>query len=61
MESWQPFHHKDEAEIDRQCLEPSCSFCGKSFLEIKQMIEGKNARICDDCIRDLAGLLDDES
>ena len=54
---WQPFHHVDEAAIDRICLEPLCSFCGKSFLETERMVEGKNAWICDACVRDAASSL----
>ena len=61
MGSWQPFHHKDEAEIDRQCLEPSCSFCGKSYLRVEKMVEGKNAWICEACVRTSASLLDGQS
>lgn len=60
MARWQVFHHDDEAAVDQQCLEPLCSFCGKSFLKVEQMIEGKNAIICDACIRVLGNSLDDE-
>ena len=60
MARWQLFHHDDESAIDQQCLEPLCSFCGKSFLKVERMVEGKNAHICESCIRDLGGLLDGE-
>ena len=60
MARWQLFHHEDEAAVDRHCLEPLCSFCGRSFREFKRMIDRKNARICEDCVRDLAGSLDNE-
>ena len=50
----------DEAAIDQQCLEPLCSFCGKSVLNVERMVEGKNAQICEACIRVLAGSLDGE-
>jgi hypothetical protein len=54
---WQPYHHENEAEIDCQCFEPYCSFCGKSFAEAERMIEGKEAWICEDCIRTASGVL----
>ncbi len=60
MARWQLFHHDDEAAIDQQCLEPLCSFCGKSVLNVERMVEGKNAQICEACIRVLAGSLDGE-
>lgn len=60
MSRWQLFHHDDEAAIDRQCLEPLCSFCGKSFLKVEQMIEERNARICEACVRAFASSLDGE-
>jgi hypothetical protein len=58
MSWWQAFHHDNEAAIDQQCLEPLCSFCGKSFLETERMVEGKNAWICDACVRDAASWID---
>ena len=58
MSWWQTFHHNDEAAIDQQCLEPLCSFCGESFLRAEQMVEGKNAWICDACVREIASSMD---
>ena len=58
MPRWQRFHHDDEAAIDRQCLEPLCSFCGTSFRKVERMIEGTNARICDACVRSLVSKLE---
>ena len=55
---WQAYVHEDEAAVDRLCLEPWCSFCGKSFLELDRMVVGKNAFICEECVRNLARSLD---
>jgi ATP-dependent Clp protease ATP-binding subunit ClpX len=27
-----------------------CSFCGKTSLEVSEMIQGENAAICDECV-----------
>ncbi len=56
---WQNYVHEDEAAVDRLCLDPSCSFCGKSFRQLERMVEGKNAFICDECVRTLERSLDD--
>ncbi|MDH3911428.1 MAG: ClpX C4-type zinc finger protein [Rhodospirillales bacterium] len=59
---WQSYHHEDEAAVDRQCLEPFCSFCGKSFFELERLIWGKDgAVICDGCVRTLAAALNGSS
>ena len=56
---WQNYVHEDEAAVDQLCPEPRCSFCGKTFLELDRMVAGKNAFICEDCVRNLARSLDD--
>jgi hypothetical protein len=60
LDRWQLYHHADEAAIDRQCLEPFCGFCGKSHIEAERMIEGKEAWICEDCVRNASGALDND-
>ncbi len=37
-----------------------CSFCGKSQDDVKRIIAGKNAFICDECIQLCIGIIDDE-
>ena len=54
---WQDYHHADEAAVDRQCMEPFCGFCGRSFLVIEQMVEGKDAYICGDCIKTMSEMM----
>lgn len=60
LNRWRPYHHKDEAAIDRRCLEPFCTFCGKSFIETERMVQGKEAWICEGCVRALSDSLDNE-
>ena len=40
--------------------EPRCSFCGRSQNEVKRLIAGPNAYICNECIQICADLLEDE-
>ena len=37
----------------------SCSFCGKSKLEVKKLIAGPSAHICDQCIRTCMEIVED--
>jgi ATP-dependent Clp protease ATP-binding subunit ClpX len=37
-----------------------CSFCGKPQEEVKRIIAGKNAFICDECIQLCVGILEDD-
>ena len=40
--------------------EPRCSFCGRSQSEVKRLISGPNAYICDECVRICADIIEDE-
>ena len=37
-----------------------CSFCGKRESEVRRMLQGPNARICDQCVQLCMSLLEDE-
>ena len=37
-----------------------CSFCGKRETEVRRMLQGPGARICDQCVQLCMGLLEDE-
>jgi hypothetical protein len=54
---WKTYQHKDVAAVERECLAPFCSFCGRPDREVERMFEGKNAFICGDCVRDLGEFL----
>ena len=51
---WRPFYHDDEAAVERQCLEPLCSYCDTPFLEVDQFFVGRNGWICEACVRVVA-------
>lgn len=40
--------------------EPRCSFCGRGQSEVKRIIAGPNAYICNECIKICADLIEDE-
>ncbi|MEA5038300.1 MAG: ATP-dependent Clp protease ATP-binding subunit ClpX [Clostridiaceae bacterium] len=40
--------------------EPRCSFCGRSQSEVKRIIAGPNAYICNECVKICADLIEDE-
>ena len=42
-------------------LEAHCSFCGKAKHEVKKLIAGQDANICNECIELCEDLLDDTS
>ena len=37
-----------------------CSFCGKREAEVRRMIQGPGARICDQCVQLCMSVLEDE-
>ena len=37
-----------------------CSFCGKRESEVRRMLQGANARICDQCVQLCMSLLEEE-
>lgn len=52
---WRAFVHEDEAAIDRQCMEPCCEGCGRSWIELYElgfevlMREVEGQPYCMDC------------
>ncbi|MBP0645036.1 hypothetical protein J8J17_24905, partial [Mycobacterium tuberculosis] len=36
--------------MSKNDIEPHCSFCGKAKHEVKKLIAGQDANICNECI-----------
>jgi hypothetical protein len=68
-ESWNVLSAKIEAtqsaEPDRQAYDPrfkevlSCSFCGKTQHEVKELIAGPSVFVCDECVGLCNDIIDD--
>lgn len=43
----------------KEVTEPCCSFCGKAKHEVKKLVAGENANICNECIEVCEGFLED--
>jgi hypothetical protein len=46
--------------IDSTSAQPSCSFCGKSQDEVRTLIAGRSAYICEVCVVSCVGALKDK-
>jgi hypothetical protein len=49
-----------KAAVSRPPKTYDCSFCGKSYAEVRKLIAGPNVNICDKCVLVCNNLLDSE-
>jgi len=55
IDNLRQFHGKEPiyASTSEECLAPEppfCSFCGKGSNQVRRMIQGRTAHICDQCV-----------
>jgi ATP-dependent Clp protease ATP-binding subunit ClpX len=60
-ESKESVHKPEKVAQDEERNRMNCSFCGKSESEVKTLIAGPSANICDECVEKFNEIIAEDS